>query len=77
MPDETTRPTEAMAISITHCARCHQDHDYLWFERFGYPVIDGDGTVWDWWALCPVTHEPVLMRAWPVCDKAPIPAGTT
>lgn len=48
--------------SITHCARCGEDHAEVIFRRFHSPVEDEDGTLWEWWAICPKTKEPILMR---------------
>lgn len=47
---------------VHHCARCGQDHERLTYTRFIRPVEDTDGTVWDWWATCPTTGDPILAR---------------
>lgn len=49
-------------VSIRHCARCGNDHDNLLFVKFVNPIEDSDGTVWAWWAECPETKDPVLMK---------------
>lgn len=34
------------------------------FKRFsGDPIEDLDGTIWDWWGICPVTGDPVMQRS--------------
>jgi hypothetical protein len=44
---------------VRHCARCDQDHSSLEFRHFnGQPIDD----IWDWWAICPITGDPVLGR---------------
>jgi hypothetical protein len=56
--EERTRKSD-----IHHCARCGKDHDGMEFKRFnGEPIEDCDGTIWDWWGVCPVTGDPVLQR---------------
>lgn len=54
-------------IEVTSCARCGKDHDVT-FYQFGNPIVDTDGTIWDWWGLCPNTGDPVLLRS----DRADI-----
>ncbi len=52
-----------LKINITHCARCGQDHAQLEFVRFSNkPIIDLEGIAWDWWAICPVANDPILMK---------------
>lgn len=64
-------------FNVNGCARCSHDHVDLPFKHFERPIIDGDGTQWDWWALCPVTAEPILLRAWSAChDTIHIDLGT-
>lgn len=49
--------------TIHHCARCGQDHIDMEFKMFnGDPIEDQDGTVWDWWGICPITGDPVLQN---------------
>jgi hypothetical protein len=56
-------PEKSKKVSITDCARCSVHHDDLEFKPFnGLPIVDEDGTVWDWWAVCPITGDPVLLR---------------
>lgn len=51
--------------SVKHCARCGQDHDDLHYKKFVNPIYDDDGTEWGWWATCPTTGDPILMRTYP------------
>lgn len=47
---------------IQHCARCGGSHEHLWFSRFTRPHIDaGTNMVCNYWAMCPVTLEPIIM----------------
>jgi hypothetical protein len=55
-------PKERTISKIRGCARCTGSHDDVKFYRFQRPVPDSDGTVWDWWGICPETKEPILMR---------------
>lgn len=55
--------TESKVVAVKNCARCGQNHpDGLEFKQFLQPVIDDDGTVWNYWATCPVTGDPILMK---------------
>lgn len=58
---------------VKHCARCGQDHDRIIFYEFGRPIVDEDGTVWDWWATCPNTGDPILLRS----DRADLELNET
>lgn len=43
------------------CARCGGDHE-IEFQHFkGKSFEDADGAIYDWWGLCSVTGDPVLM----------------
>lgn len=48
-------------LDVFKCARCGQNHAKVAFKRLKRPVIDSDGTVWNYWAMCPETREPILM----------------
>ena len=49
--------------NIGNCARCSYDHADLEFKRFKQNHIeDSDGTVWNYWALCPIYDEPILLK---------------
>jgi hypothetical protein len=52
---------DSMILNIKHCARCNQTHDVI-FNRFIQPIEDSDGTIWNFWGMCPINNEPVLMR---------------
>lgn len=47
---------------IKNCARCGKDHKELSFYKFINPIEDSDGTIWNYWILCPNTGEPILMK---------------
>lgn len=52
-----------MIITIHRCARYGQDHVNLEFKEFTQnPIEDSDGTIWNYWALCPITNEPILLK---------------
>jgi hypothetical protein len=55
-------PEKILKQSVFHCARCDTDHEGLEFKQFnGNLITDSDGT-WDWWGICPVTGDPILLR---------------
>jgi hypothetical protein len=57
------KANETRLLTVRHCARCDEDHTDLEFTQFrNNPIEDTDGTVWNWWAMCPVTNEPILMK---------------
>jgi hypothetical protein len=54
---------EIRSVDMNGCARCEEGpHPGVIFERLDHPVEDADGTAWDWWATCPTTGQPILMR---------------
>ena len=57
MSDQATVTT-----TVLGCARCGQNHEGLTFKRFAQPIVDPDGTIWDYWTLCPVSDDPILLR---------------
>ena len=59
---------EIKRIDIEQCARCGLDHTGLAFKKFKNPIVDSDGTVWNWWSLCLRTGEPILMKIKEVDD---------
>lgn len=65
-----------MKGSIRRCARCGTDHDVIVFTELRRPIEDSDGTVWNWWTLCPITGEPVLMKMEPSDSPAPPPGDS-
>lgn len=44
------------------CARCDAPGHILRFQEMKRPIVDPDGTSFGWWALCPVSEDPILMR---------------
>lgn len=53
---------ETFEVTIFRCARCGQSHK-MKFNKFAInPIEESDGTVWNYWGLCPITGEPVLNR---------------
>lgn len=52
---------ERLVTDVNHCARCGENHLQLTFIKFtGRPVFDERGD-YDYWALCPVTRDPLLL----------------
>lgn len=47
---------------LKQCSRCGKTHDSLTFREFDRPVVDEDGTVWAFWALCPYSGDPILLK---------------
>ena len=41
---------------VKGCQRCGTDHE-IEFRHLTNPADE-----WNWWGVCPVTNEPVLMR---------------
>jgi hypothetical protein len=50
-------------LPVIHCARCGENHEALAYVKFDRPIQDEDGTAWWYWATCPTTNDPVLMRS--------------
>lgn len=46
---------------LHNCARCGMNHAELIFREFKHPVVENRLT-YRWWASCPMTDEPILMR---------------
>lgn len=49
-------------VTVRSCARCGEDHADMLFIKFEIPIEDSDGTLWTWWAECPETKDPVLLK---------------
>lgn len=66
-----TELPETFIGGVTHCARCGEDHPKgsLTYKRFQRPVVDEDGTIWNYWATCPTNGDPILGRTTP--DQLP------
>lgn len=48
---------------LTGCARCSGTHENLEYKPFSkHPIEDTDGTIWDSFAICPITNEPILVK---------------
>lgn len=47
---------------IRDCARCGETHSRLLWKSFDRPTKDG----YDWWATCPVSGDPILMKVEPM-----------
>jgi|GEM_PF-6754685 hypothetical protein len=55
-------PKRLLIQCITLCARCGGNHENLEFIEFsGNPISDSDG-LWNFWSICPVTSDPILLR---------------
>lgn len=49
--------------NVGNCARCQQNHEQVTFYKFiNNPIRDTDGTIWNYWRLCPNTQEPILLK---------------
>jgi hypothetical protein len=46
---------------IKDCARCGLNHPALEVRRFERPVVT-DGMLYEHWAMCPATEEPLLVH---------------
>lgn len=57
-----TRPKQLLVVDVGSCARCGLDHPKLEFKPLTNPVQDSDGTLWNWWTLCPINGEPILLK---------------
>lgn len=49
-------------LPVINCARCGQTHKEILFNTFDIPLEDSDGLVWQWWGMCPVSRDPIIMR---------------
>jgi hypothetical protein len=47
---------------LLHCARCGENHSGIIWKKFVIPIVDDDETTWDWWAMCPINNDPILLR---------------
>ena len=48
---------ESLVTDVMSCARCGFNHDHVAFLKLVRPMSD-----FQWWAECPITHEPILMK---------------
>lgn len=51
-----------MNVTINNCARCRSYHSEVVTYPFSQNPITVDGLVYDRYATCPVTDEPILVR---------------
>lgn len=68
MPDEAEVVEQVIPDAFTlclleDCDRCGEDHEQVPTERLNSPFDPdyADGR-WTYWALCPDTHQPILLR---------------
>ena len=59
---------QTLYVPVFNCARCGQDHAEIKYKQFKRPFVDSDGTIYQWWAICPVNNDPILMHAEQVRD---------
>lgn len=48
-----------MKVTINNCARCGGTHEKLEFQQLTRPMVESKNTHW---AMCPVVHEPIMLR---------------
>lgn len=48
-------------VTVGGCTRCGNTHADVEFKLLSKP-IECDGVEFNYWVLCPVKHEPILMR---------------
>ncbi len=60
---------ETVTSYIYHCARCGKMHIGLEFKKFYRPIRDKDGTTWDYWILCPISDDPILLLSKVIEDE--------
>lgn len=59
---------DSKTIDVYNCGRCHGNHKRVKFVRMEHmPIRDGLNTIWNWWARCPVSGDPMLL--WETEDK--------
>lgn len=52
--DAPTHP----CLTVNRCQRCGQDHKDLQFASLDNAIDE-----WQWWAMCPVKQQPILLCA--------------
>lgn len=71
MPDDLNADgRKTRTHDIGKCARCGRDHSQLQFIELLIPQDE-----FQYWAMCPITGEPILMQVIP--DFPTIPCETT
>ena len=62
MPQSTAEAPQEFTDDLISCPRCSANHEAIVWKPFkDYPVVDADGTVWNWWSMCPFNGEPILL----------------
>lgn len=51
----TTEP--CLVVTVRSCQRCGNDHVNLSFVPLDNPADE-----WDWWAMCPIKAQPILLK---------------
>ena len=59
-PLESDKKT--VTVDLRSCARCGANHEQIVFTSFKQPIEDSDGTIWNYWGICPFNDEPILLR---------------
>lgn len=52
---------DTITTTVRICARCAKDHEAVLFKKFVGNPING---IYDYWAICPETGDPILMRTY-------------
>jgi hypothetical protein len=58
------KPIINMLVDVHSCARCGGEHTALQFKTFTYNPIGVEAKVFEFWAMCPETEEPIILRSW-------------
>ena len=60
---ENAQTEEKKLKSVSGCARCGGSHENLALHTFKVPFAppEARGVVWDRWATCPATGDPILI----------------
>lgn len=61
-----------MRVNVNQCQRCGNDHPAMVFWELTNPADN-----YKYWALCPVTDEPVMLAVYPDRPEVPIPQQWT
>lgn len=69
MSDLPSLDRKRVISDVYSCSRCSYNHSGLTFIKFDRPIVDTCNdmkTIWDFWAICPVSLDPILLRQQPV-----------
>jgi hypothetical protein len=58
-----------IVVDVRNCARCGLNHSAVTFHRMARPVVDLDGTEWVYYAPCPTTGDPILLKNTKIADR--------